>query len=154
MALSEILSRAAKAEAERRHRLDADAQLLADKALKKKVWEAFNAVCEFVPRGPADPAARTWAAMFMTACEQLKAAGEVGRLEAMRYSGLDRLRMAGMEAAFQVCKFACAGDQDKVRMEMQTLIESAVDLDSPFRLFLECVRDNRRWWNTTDSTSR
>jgi hypothetical protein len=154
MALSEILANAAKAEFDRKRQIEADAKALADKAQRKKLWEAFNGACEFVPNGPADHAARTWAGLFMAACDQLKAAGEVGRLETMRYKGADPLRMAGMEAAFRVCRLACAGDHAEVKNSVRTLIESPAGLDSPFRLFLECVRDNRQWWTTAESLGR
>ena len=152
MSLSQSLFNAAKTEADRKRRLEDDARALDQKVQRKKLWEAFNPVCEYVPRGPADSAARTWAALFITACDQLRLAGEVGRLEAMRYRGSDPVRMAGTEAAFHVCNLACVGDIAEVRIALQTLIESAVDLDSPFRLFLESVRDNRRWWATVDTS--
>jgi hypothetical protein len=108
MALSEILANVAKAKFDRNRQIEADAKALADKAARKNLWDAFNKVCDFVPHGPADQAARTWAALH-------------------------------------VCRLACAGDHAGVKNAVQTLLESAASLDSPFRLFLECVRDNRRW---------
>jgi hypothetical protein len=152
MSLSEIFGNAARAEADRKRRLEADARALDDKAQRKRLWDTFNAACDFVPRGPADVAARTWAGLLMAACDQLKTCGEVGRLEANRYTGVNPVHKAGMEAAYQVCRLACAGEHAEVRAAFQTLIESGVDLDSPFRLYLESVRDNRRLWSPGGST--
>ena len=146
MRLSEILTSAAKAEAERRRRLDAEAELLAHKGQLKKVWEGFHAASEFVPRGHPELAARKWTDLLMTACTELAAAGEAERLNEMRYTGTDRVRMAGMEAAYNVCRLACAGQLEEVRASMKILIEAGSSLDSPFRLYLECVRDNRKLW--------
>jgi hypothetical protein len=146
MGLSEAFSKVAMAEAERRRQLYAAEQSQAEKVQRKKVWDSFHAVCEFVPRGPAEVAAKRWADLLIAACAQLKILGEPERLVAMRYTGSDRLRATGMEAAFTVCRLAYAGDTAKVRESLRILIESAPDLDSPFRLFLECIRDNRRLW--------
>jgi hypothetical protein len=134
------------AEAERRHKLETEERLQSEKVQRKKVWDSFHAVCEFVPHGPPELAARTWADLLVTACVQLKILGETGRLEAMRCTGSDPLRATGMEAAYNACRHACAGDNAKVRESLRILIESGADLDNPFRLYLECVRDNRRWW--------
>ena len=154
MPLSEMLSRAAMAEAERKFRLQAEAQAENQKAQQKRLWAAFNEVCDFVPRGDSESAAWRWAALFMSAGEQLKAAGDFNRLEAMRYTGSDRLFMAGMEAAYEVCRLACVGRLADVKSALHTLIDSNGALESPFRLFLECVRDNRRWWSTTAEADR
>jgi hypothetical protein len=151
MSLSESIFKVAQAAADRKRQAEADAKQLANKEQRKRLWEAFNAACEYVPRGPAEAAARTWASLLIAACGQLKAAGEVGRLEAVRYKGSDRLRMAAMEAAYRVCQFTCADEHAEVRTALRTLIEAGADLDSPFRLYLECVRDNRCWWMTAST---
>ena len=150
----QMLSNIARAEADRKRQLEADARAIDDKAQRKLLWEAFNAACEFVPRGPVDVASRTWAGLVMAACSQLKTVGEAERLEKMRYAGSNPVHRAGMESAYQVCRQACAGDLAEVRIALQTLIETGAELDSSFRLFLESVRDNRRWWSTTDSNGR
>ena len=152
MALSQMLSNIARAEAESKRRLEADARAIDDKAQRKLLWETFNAACEFVPRGPADAAARTWAGLVMAACSQLKTVGEAERLEKMRYAGSNPVHLAGMESAYQVCRHACAGNLAEVQIALQTLLEAGAKLDSPFRLFLESVRDNRRWWSMGDAS--
>jgi hypothetical protein len=147
MGLSEILSKAAREKAEQHRRLTGQSQLGPPTVGRNKLWDALNAVCDFAPQGPPEIAACKWASLFVTACDQLMAAGEVGRLQAMRYMGPDALRLEGTETAFRVCELACAHKRADVITALRELIAGhSTNLENAFRLYLESVRDNRRWW--------
>jgi hypothetical protein len=87
MGLSETLSKAARERAEQQRQLNAGGQWRSTAFGRDKLWDALNAVCEFVPLGSPELASRKWANLFIAACDQLQAAGEVRRLQAMRYQG-------------------------------------------------------------------
>jgi hypothetical protein len=154
MPLSEMLNKAAMAEIQRKLKLEAEEQAAIEKAQRKKLWGTFNAACEFLPRGPAESAARTWAALLIPACQQLKTLNELGRLQAMRYKGPDPVVQAGTDAAFEVCRLACINEFAAVRTALERLIESAPKLQDAFRTYLESIRDNRQWWATAQDSSR
>ena len=154
MPLSEMLNKAAMAEIQRKLKLQAEEEAAIDKAQRKKLWDAFNAACEFLPRGPAESAARTWAALLISACQQLKVLSELSRLQAMRYKGPDPIIQAGTDAAFETCRLACINEFAAVRTALQTLIESAPKQQDVFRTYLESIRDNRQWWATAQDSSR
>jgi hypothetical protein len=154
MGLSEILSKAARERAEQQRRQNADGQLHTTAIGRNKLWDAVNSVCEFVPHGPPDIAGCKWAAQFITACDQLQAAGEIGRLQAMRYKGTDAVRLAGTELAFQACELARAHNRGDLISLLRDFIAEHAHLDSAFRLYLESVRDNRCWWGPAGDAKR
>jgi len=147
LGLSEILAKAAREKLARERGNHPQEKNLSTQVERNKLWDALNAVCQFVPHGPREIAACKWAPLFIAACDQLKAAGEVGRLQAMRYHGPDLVRLAGTEAAYQVCELACEHKRADVIASLQNFIGSPANLDSEFRLYLESVRDNRCWWS-------
>jgi hypothetical protein len=148
MRLSEILSKAAKEQAERQRQTETGHPAASHRAGRNKVWDAFHAACEFVPSDPVGVAAWKWANLIIEACAQLKAAGEANRLEAMRYDGTDPRQMAGNAAAYRVCQIACTGKLPEVIEALRGFMETQSSRDSSFRLYLESVRDNRRLWAT------
>jgi hypothetical protein len=154
MGLSEILSKAARDRAEQQRRLSGVGQLNSTTVGRNKLWDALNAVCEFIPHGPPEIAACKWAPLFIAACDQLRAAGELGRLQVMRYRGPDPVRLAGTEAAFWVCQIACAHKRADVISSLQNLIANQSNLDNAFRMYLESVRDNRCWWAPAGDAKR
>ncbi len=154
MGLSDILSKAARERAEQQHRLSAASQPRAGMTGRNRLWDALNAVCEFVPQGSPETAAFKWASLFLAACDQLTAAGEVGRLQAMRYQGPDSARLAGTEAAYRVCELACARKRADVIASLQSFIAGQANLHNEFRLYLESVRDNRCWWAPAGEVKR
>jgi hypothetical protein len=107
-----------------------------------------------VPHGPPEIAACKWAPLFIAGVDQLKAAGEGGRLQAMRYKGTDGVRLAGTEMAFQACELACAHNRGDLISLLHILIAEHAHLDSAFRLYLESVRDNRCWWGSEGDSKR
>jgi hypothetical protein len=146
MGLSEILSKAARERAEQQRQLNAGGQWRSTVFGRDKLWDALNAVCEFVPLGSPEFAARKWANLFIAACDQLKAAGEVRRLQAMQYQGPDAVCQAGTEAAYRACEFACAHKRIELSTSLRDLIVNTPKLDNAFRMYLESLRDNRCWW--------
>jgi hypothetical protein len=143
-----MFTKIALAEAERKRRIEAEAQELVDKAQRQKLWQAWQSACEFVATGHVNQEARRWAGLIRSACDLLKSAGDARRLEALRYQGLDRPECAGTALAYEVCRLACSADHVKMTNTIRMLLEIGGKLQHSFRLYLESVRDNRPWWET------